>query len=109
MTITYTWNIVQLDCYPEYAGETDVVFTSNWTLDGTDGDYLGSVYGTQELNYVAGTPFTPYDQLTLEQVIGWTKNAMGAEKVVFYESVVASQIEIKINSPVVSPPLPWAN
>jgi hypothetical protein len=27
MTITNTWNVVQMDAYPEYEGETDVVFT----------------------------------------------------------------------------------
>lgn len=34
---TYTWNVVQMDCYPAVEGETDVVFTVHWTVSGTDG------------------------------------------------------------------------
>jgi hypothetical protein len=32
MAITNTWNVVQMDAYPEYEGETDVVFTVHWTI-----------------------------------------------------------------------------
>ena len=46
MTITNTWNVTQMDAYPEYDGEADVVFTVHWTLIGTDGTYVGSVYGS---------------------------------------------------------------
>lgn len=27
MAITHTWNVVQMDCYPQADGETDVAFT----------------------------------------------------------------------------------
>jgi len=27
MAVSYTWGVVQLDCYPEYDNHTDVVFT----------------------------------------------------------------------------------
>jgi hypothetical protein len=97
-----------MDCYPQAEGETDVVFTSHWTLFGTDGTYKGFVYGTVGLTYQAGSPFTPYDQLTQPQVIGWTQDALGAELVASYEANVAQQIENQINPTVVVLPLPWA-
>lgn len=107
MTITYTWSVVQMDCYPQADGETDVVFNVHWTLSGTDGTYTGSVYGSQAVTVDAAVPFTPYADLTEEQVVGWVQSAMGAEQVAEYEAAVAGQINNQINPPVVTPPLPW--
>lgn len=107
MSITNTWSIVQLECYPELEGETDVVFTAHWTLNGTDGIYTGSVYGSQAVSVNPDEPFTPYADLTEEQVIGWVKGAMGEEQVAAYEANVAGQIDAQINPPIVTPPLPW--
>ena len=108
MTITNSWTVTQMDCYPEADGETDVVFTVHWTLVGSNGQYQGSVYGSQVVTYEAGTPFTPYADLTEAQVIGWVLSAMGAEQVASYEANVAQQIADQVNPPVVTPPLPWS-
>lgn len=107
MSITTTWTITALDCYPSAEGETDVVFTAHWTCSGTDGTYSGSVYSTQGLTYVAGTPFTPYNELTEATVVGWVQDAMGTEQVAATEAAVETQIQNQINPPVVTPPLPW--
>lgn len=109
MAITYSWTITQLDCYPQAEGETNVVFTAHWTCSGTDGAHNASVYSTTGLNYVAGSPYTPYNQLTQAQVVGWVQEALGAEQVAAYEANVATQIANQINPPVVTPPLPWVN
>lgn len=109
MSITNTWSVVQMDCYPQADGETDVVFTVHWTLSGTDGTYTGSVYGSQAVTVDPAAPFTPYADLTEEQVVGWVQDAMGAEQVAAYEANVAQQIADQIDPPVVVPPLPWAN
>jgi hypothetical protein len=107
MAITNTWSVVQMDAYPELDGETDVVFTVHWTLDGTDGTYVGSVYGSVGVSLDEGATFTPYADLTEEQVIGWVQDAMGEEQVASYEANVAQQIAEDIDAPVVTPPLPW--
>lgn len=103
------WNIVQLDCYPQKDGETDVVFTAHWDLTATEGEYSGRVYGSVGVSLDAESPFTPYNELTLEQVIGWVQDALGAEQVAAYEANVAQQIADQQNPPVVSLPLPWAS
>lgn len=108
MAITNTWGVVQMDCYPEYDGETDVVFTVHWTLNGTDGTYNGSVYGSVGVTLDSGSAFTPYADLTEAQVIGWVQAALGEEQVAAYEANVAQQIADQIDPPVVTPPLPWA-
>lgn len=107
MSVSYTWTITQMDCYPNAEGQTDVVFIAHWTLTGNDGAYNGSVYGTTGLTYTAGTPYTPYADLTQDQVVGWVKTALGTEQVAAYEANIATQIANQINPPVVAPPLPW--
>jgi hypothetical protein len=97
-----------MDAYPELDGETDVVFTVHWRLNGTDGTYNGSVYGSVGVTLDEGASFTPYADLTQAQVIGWVQAALGEEQVTAYEANVAQQIESQINPPVVTPPLPWS-
>ena len=102
------WDIVQLDCYPELDGKTDVVFTAHWRLTATEDTYTGSVYGSIGLTLDPEAPYTPYSELTKEQVIGWVKEAMGEETVAAHEAAVLQQIEDQKNPKVVTPPLPWA-
>jgi hypothetical protein len=97
-----------MDAYPELDGETDVVFSVHWQLNGTDGTYSGSVYGSVGVTLDEGSAFTPYASLTQAQVIGWVQDALGEEQVTAYEANVAQQIENQINPPVVTPPLPWS-
>jgi hypothetical protein len=101
----FTWAVTQLDCYPQHDNQTDVVFTVHWTCSGTDGTYNGSVYSTCSVAYVAGTPYTPYDQLTQDQVLGWIW-AGGVDKD-SSQAAVQTQIDNQANPPVVSPALPW--
>ena len=106
MTVpTITWSISQLDCYPQADSHTDVVTTAHWQCTGTDGTYTSSVYSTCSFPPPEGA-FTPYDQLTQDQVLGWCW-ANGVDRFAT-ESAVVQQIDAQINPPVVSPPLPWA-
>lgn len=101
-----------MDAYPELDGETDVVFTVHWTLSGTETIsgtvYNGGVYGSVGVTLDEGGTFTPYDQLTEAQVIGWVQDALGEDQVTAYEANVAQQIADQANPPVVTPPLPWS-
>jgi len=108
MSTVITWIVEQMDCYPEKDGEQDVVFTVHWRCNGADGAYSGTNYGTQAVVIDQDAPFTPYADLTQDQVIGWVQDAMGAERVAEIEANVAAQIENQKNPPVVTPPLPWA-
>ena len=102
-----TLKIEQLNCKPSFDGKTNVVETIHWRLNGVDGDYATSVYGSQGVTYVEGSPFTDYDSLTEETVIEWLKDALGAEQVAEYEAGVNSQLEALKNPTVVNPPLPF--
>ena len=75
-----------------------------WTVTGVDGDNTASIDGNSQFTVQEGT-FTPYDQLTESQVIGW----IPPEQIASAQSCVQGQIDSMINPPV-SPqntPLPW--
>lgn len=103
---TITWNISQLDCLPQSAEGADYVVTAHWQCNGVDGQYTGSVYSTCSFSVVQGEAFTPYADLTQDQVLGWCW-ANGVDKDAT-EAAVEQQIQNQINPPIVSPPLPWA-
>jgi hypothetical protein len=107
MATTYTWAVVQMDAYPEADGDTDVVFNVHWTLTGEEAGFSGSVYGAQGVTVDPDAPFTPYADLTEEQVIGWVQDSMGEERVAALEANVTQQINDQVAPPVVTPPLPW--
>jgi len=108
MSITTTWIVEQMNCYPQAEGQTDVVFTVHWRVNATNGTYNATSYGTVEVTYVAGDPYTPYSQLTQDQVIGWVQASLGAEQVASIEENLATNIADQANPPVVTPPLPWS-
>jgi hypothetical protein len=105
MSAIITWSVTVMDAYPQAEGQTDVVFTVHWTCSGVQDTYTASVYSTCGVTYTAGSPYTPYAQLTQDQVLGWIW-AGGVDKA-NTEAAVNLQIANLINPPVVQPPLPW--
>jgi hypothetical protein len=106
MTTEITWRVSQLDCLPESPEGVDYVVTAHWQCSGVDGDYSGQVYSTCSFSVVQGQTFTPYEDLTQDQVLGWIW-ANGVDKD-SAEAAVEQQIENQKNPPIVSPPLPWS-
>ncbi len=107
MATTYTWTVDQM--YTLDTPEPGFVVNVLWTLTGVDGQYTASIGGNSQFTVQEGT-FTPYDQLTQAQVIGWVQAALGADGVANFEANVQGQINSMITPPV-SPqntPLPWA-
>jgi hypothetical protein len=106
MTTEITWRVSQLDCLPESPEGADYVVTVHWSCNGVDGDYSGSVYSTCSFSVVQGQIFTPYEDLTQDQVLGWIwSNGVDKDSA---EAAVEQQIENQKNPPIVSPPLPWS-
>lgn len=108
MSITTTWVIGQMDCYPTSEGQTDVVFNVHWRANATNGTYSATSYGTVGVTYNSETPFTPHADLTEAQVVGWVQSAMGAEQAASIEFNLATNIANQMTPPVISPALPWA-
>ena len=97
---------------PTTGSYTDVVVTANWRCNSVEtigtGDeaktYTGTAYGSCSFAPPTGS-FTPYEDLTQEQVLGWCYEN-GVDKTAI-EANVTLQIENQINPPVVALPLPW--
>ncbi len=106
MATVINWSVSQLDCVPQTAEGEDFVVTVHWSCNGVDGAYSGQVYSTTSFAVVQGEAFTPYADLTLDQVLGWIW-ANGVDKTAT-EAAVEGQIEAQKNPPIVSPPLPWS-
>ena len=97
---TYNWNCKTVDCYPEQDNEADVVYNVHWIVTGVSDqvDSKGNPYsanniGTQSLDTSQITNFIPFDQLTNDEVVAWTKGAMGDEQVASIEAGIQSQID----------------
>jgi len=87
----------------------NVVVTAAWRCTGTqeaDGkSYSGTCYGTASFTAPDPADFTPFPDLTEEQVLAWVW-AAGIDKDAT-EASVDQQIASAINPPIVVPPLPW--
>lgn len=110
MPITYAYSINSMSCYPQYDSEKDVVFQVLWTLTGTTASQTSSYSGPTLLPAPQGDDFTPYSQLTEEQVIGWVENGTDPEYIDYLAKAhqwIADDIAAKENPPVTNPSLPW--
>ncbi|CAB4130665.1 hypothetical protein UFOVP123_23 [uncultured Caudovirales phage] len=109
MSATITWVIEWMQCKPTEGSLTDVVVTAGWRCNGAETansvDYSATSYGTASFPMPEGS-FTPYEQLTQDQVLGWCW-ASGVDQTATEASVQAA-IDNQINPPIVQPPLPWA-
>ena len=99
-----SWIIERLLTKPVEGSLTDVVITADWRCNGSQDSYSGTCYGSCSFAPPSGS-FTPYPDLTQEQVLGWCyQNGVDQAAI---EANVTAQIEAQINPPVVSLPLPW--
>ncbi len=102
------WIISAMDTIPQEGTLVDVVQTVHWRRDAQeiDGDktYYGDIYGAQSFPAPHEAAFTPYADLTFEQVCGWLESALD---VAALDMALDQQIENQKNPPIVQLPLPW--
>lgn len=105
---TFQWTIVSMPAYAMIDGQSDVVFEVNWACQAMEGKMaLNAVTnGSVPVTYTAGSPFTPYDQLTEDQVWGWINPSIDRPAV---EANLQAMLAAQQNPEVVTPPLPWSN
>ena len=106
--IEHYWIISSMDTAPSDDGLTDVVKTVHWRRDAKeiDGDktYYGDVYGAMGCSAPDPMAFTPYDQLTFEQVCSWLEANLDVASL---DASLDQQIANQKNPPIISLPLPW--
>ena len=99
MPNTYTWNCLTVDTYPSHTDGQDpantesyVVYNVHWRVTGSDGTNEAVVIGTQTLETEDLSGFTAFDSVTHQNMIDWTKAAMGTDRVSEIESSLDSQL-----------------
>jgi len=97
--ITYNWNCRTVDVHPQEDGEENVVYNVHWILTGVSEEldineepYSATNIGTQLVKVDPDKEFIPFDELTNDIVVEWTKEAMGENVVEAVEQSVSEQI-----------------
>ncbi len=98
------WIIEKLETQLVNGTLTNVVLKAFWRCSSTQDNFLGTVWGITNFPPPAGV-FTPYNELTQEQVLNWVWTNGVNKKLV--ESDIQSQIDVQKNPPVVVLPNPW--
>lgn len=108
--ITYIWTITSLSTVPRVDARLDVVVVAQWTLTGTDAlGIQASLNSSSQFTLTQGEGYTPYEDLTEDQVIGWVQAELGTEGITSAKTCIESQIT-SIMNPIEIPtqqPLPW--
>jgi hypothetical protein len=121
MAISFKWSVSKLRVIPQQGDKVNVVSVVEWLVQGTDevNNITSSSCGIR--SFVLGDSFTPFNQLTEEQVLEWcfapevvtwtddanvehsvTKNLQADG-----EAQVAGQIERILAQKQTEPALPW--
>ena len=103
---TYNWQIVSMPAYSQIDGQSDVVFQVNWQCQAQGDNYSAASVGSVSVTYAAGYPYTPYADLTQEQVWGWIDPSINRSEI---EANLQVMIDAQKTPEVVTPPLPWSN
>ena len=103
--INYDWNCKTVDARPLEDGQKDVVYNVHWIVKGTSDVlvpegfspdpspfYQANAMGAQNITWNPEGTFIPFEDLTNDIVVEWTKSAMGVEQVTTIEASIESQI-----------------
>lgn len=104
---TFNWIISALDCKVDEDNLKDVVYTVHWRYRATNENGItAEIYGAQSVSPPSTEDFTPYDELTKEQVVGWLEASMDVPAM---DLSLDEQIYLLINPIDVTLPPPFEN
>jgi hypothetical protein len=114
--LTYEWKLTGIvKSTPSNLPVDNVVIGTRWTVTGTDSDGdTGTFTGATpfELSTVDPNNFTPYSELTEEQVLGWIKNYVNVVNPYWNHVVTQIQKQIEKSKEVIEEvsenDLPWS-
>lgn len=98
------WQIEWMKCTPSSSDPAQCVIQAGWRATATQGGYTATAYGSVGFPRSAEDPFTPYAELTEEQVLDWVWAQIDKADI---EANLQRQIDEQINPPVIQPGLPW--
>ena len=106
--ITKQWIISAMENYPKADNLDNVVFLVHWRRQASEVDgektWSAETYGAQTMPAPSPEDYTPYEDLTFEQVCGWLEASMD---VAVIDQALEANIEEQKNPKVIQSPLPW--
>lgn len=110
MQVSFTWKVVPpLICIPRKDGRDNVVYKVNWTVTAYSDHTppLVTMHSDSTEFETIGATFTPLEDLTEEQVMGWVKEELSASIVHSMEVALKERLYIESLPKTVDMPLPW--
>ena len=102
----YNWTISAMECVKKENDLTDVVITIHWRYNAEKDGFTAETYGATSVPLPTGEEFTPYEDLTKDQVIGWLVSELDVDAM---NENLNAQIELLINPINVTLPAPFEN
>ena len=90
----FDWIISAMECKVKEDNLSDVVILVHWRYNATSEKYFADTYGATSMPLPSGENYTPYAELTKEQVIGWLENTLDIKEM---QSNLEKQIDLLIN------------
>ena len=97
--INYDWDIPTMNAHIQADGQDNVIYTVHYRYTGSEESggvtYSSTNIGTQSYTYVAGEPFTPYENTEAFEaiVIGWLEGSLDVPAM---QASIAANIESQI-------------
>ena len=104
METQITWKINSIEAKPTDGSYENVITLAHWSCVGANGTHCSSRYGCCTFSS-PGENFTPYEELTEEQILEWCFGAILCKDAV--EESIKDDIFKLINPPTVKVNLPW--
>jgi hypothetical protein len=120
METNYEWIISAMDCRIQEGTLVNVVLLVHWRLKASNEGYSAETYGVTSMPEPSGTDFTPYEDLTKEQVVSWVVDILSVVPEPINEIEQQSQLDkikeslnndlsLQANPVEVNLPLPFEN
>tara|TARA_R110002074_G_scaffold72473_1_gene166936 strand:- start:71 stop:472 length:402 start_codon:yes stop_codon:yes gene_type:complete len=99
MAIIYKWDIPTMNAHIQADGQDNVIYTVHYRYTGSEESggvtYSSTTIGTQSYTYVAGEPFTPYEDTEAFEaiVIGWLEGSLDVPAM---QASIAANIQSQI-------------
>lgn len=106
--MTTNWVISAMECKVREEDMDDVVIIVHWRYQATEThekkEYFAETYGATSVGMPDPENFTPFDQLTKDQVVGWLEESLDVDAM---DKSLQENINLQINPVTVTLPPAW--
>jgi len=109
MTTKFEWIISAMECEVKEDNLSDVVILVHWRYNAVsvieEKEYFADTYGATPVPLPTEEDFTPYEDLTKEQVVGWLEGILDVPDM---QLQLETNIELQVNPINETLPPPWS-